>query len=55
MSDDSQKNRHFGLLLSGIVLLGALIFIFTGGELGGTQKVVHDSDLPPVAQGDTSR
>ena len=36
-------------MLGGIVALAAMVFIVTGGELGGEKKVKSDADLPPVA------
>ena len=42
-----------GLLLGGIVLLALIIFVTTGGELGGTKKVESDADLPQVSSPST--
>jgi hypothetical protein len=42
-------NGAFGLILSGIVVLGAAVFILTGGDLGGKKTVSGDQDLPPIA------
>jgi hypothetical protein len=39
----------FGLILGGIVALAAVIFIFSGGTLGGKTTVNGDADLPPIA------
>ncbi len=38
-----------GLIVGGIVALGAVIFILSGGDLGGKTTVSTDRDLPPVA------
>lgn len=42
----------FGLLLGGIVALAAVLFIVTGGELGGKKTIDSDDDLPPIATTD---
>jgi len=39
----------FGVVLSGIVALAAIVFIFSGGWLGGKTTIEGDQDLPPVA------
>jgi hypothetical protein len=39
----------FGLILGGIVAVGAMMFILSGGELGGKKTVAGDQDLPPIA------
>ena len=44
-----RDNGFFGLVVGGIVALAAMIFIFSGGELGGKKTVEGDQDLPPVA------
>jgi len=48
MDDNHGTRGLFGLIIAGIVAAGAAIFIVTGGELGGKQKVESDADLPPV-------
>ncbi|MGE0749857.1 MAG: hypothetical protein AB7K64_04630 [Variibacter sp.] len=45
---DPQNLGGLGLILGGIVLLALIIFVTTGGELGGTKKVESDADLPRV-------
>jgi hypothetical protein len=45
----NKENGTFGLVIGGIVALAAMIFIFSGGELGGKKTVEGDQDLPPVA------
>ena len=47
-----QDNGNFGLLVGGFVALAAMIFIFSGGELGGKKTVLGDQDLPPIALAD---
>jgi hypothetical protein len=42
-------NGAFGLIIGGIVALGALLFILSGGALGGKTTVLGDQDLPPIA------
>ncbi|HEU5016516.1 MAG TPA: hypothetical protein VFT69_00940 [Pseudolabrys sp.] len=39
----------FAALLGGIVALGALLFIASGGGLGGKTTINSDRDLPPIA------
>lgn len=39
----------FGLILGGIVAVAAIVFIFSGGTLGGKTTINGDQDLPPVA------
>ena len=46
---NNKDNGLFGLLVGGIVALAAVIFIISGGELGGKKTVAGDRDLPPVA------
>ena len=45
----NQDNGFFGLIVGGIVALAAIIFIMSGGNLGGKKTVEGDQDLPPVA------
>lgn len=49
----NNNNGTFGLIVGGIVAVAAVLFILTGGELGGKKTVEGDQDLPPVAE--TSR
>jgi hypothetical protein len=46
MRNDSGR---LGLILGGIVALAALLFIFSGGALGGKTTISGDNDLPPIA------
>ena len=47
-----RDSGFFGLVVGGIVALAAMIFILSGGELGGKKTVEGDQDLPPVASSD---
>ncbi|HEY1474335.1 MAG TPA: hypothetical protein VGF53_09660 [Pseudolabrys sp.] len=47
-----QDNGTFGLIVGGIVAMAAIVFIFSGGELGGKTVVNGDQDLPPIASAD---
>jgi hypothetical protein len=38
-----------GLLLGGVVAAAAVVFMLTGGQLGGVKGVNSDADLPAVA------
>jgi hypothetical protein len=42
----------FGIIVGGVVAAIAVIFILTGGELGGKKTVEGDQDLPPVTSTD---
>jgi hypothetical protein len=48
---DNKSNGALGLILGGIFAAAALVFIFTGGQLGGVKEVKTDADLPPIASG----
>jgi hypothetical protein len=49
MADNNNGNAGlFGLVLGGVAVLAAAVFILTGGELGGEKKIKGDADLPPV-------
>jgi len=43
---------YFGLIVGGIVAIAAIIFIMSGGDLGGKKTVEGDQDLPPIASTD---
>jgi len=47
-----QDNGTFGIIVGGLVALAAVIFIFSGGELGGKKTIESDDDLPPIASAD---
>lgn len=46
---NKNSNGTFGIIIGGVVAAIAVIFILTGGELGGKKTVQGDQDLPPVA------
>jgi hypothetical protein len=48
MASNQGPNLSFALLLGGVVLLALMIFLVTGGQLGGSKKVASDADLPKV-------
>ena len=48
MADPNQPKRNLIMILGAAVLLAATVFIVTGGDLGGRQKVEGDHDLPKV-------
>jgi hypothetical protein len=45
-------NGTFGIIIGGVVAAIAVIFILSGGELGGKKTVEGDQDLPPVTTTD---
>jgi hypothetical protein len=51
MADDNGNKGMLALILGGVVVLAAAVFILSGGELGGEKKVKSDADLPPVTSG----
>lgn len=46
------NHRLFGLIVGGIVVVTAAVFIFGGGDWGGKKTVDSDRDLPPLASTD---
>jgi hypothetical protein len=50
MDDNEQKPAvgKLALILAGTVLAALVVFISTGGNLGGTKTVKSDADLPKV-------
>lgn len=42
----------FSIIVGGVVAAIAVVFILTGGELGGKKTVEGDQDLPPVTTTD---
>ncbi len=40
---------NIGLILGGVLAMAAMMFILTGGQLGGVKEIKGDADLPPVA------
>jgi hypothetical protein len=49
MADNKTSTGFLGAVLGGLVAVAAMVFLITGGDLGGTKKVQSDADLPPVA------
>jgi hypothetical protein len=47
--DMTNETGKLGMVLGGIVALVAILFIFSGGSLGGKTTVEGDQDLPPIA------
>jgi hypothetical protein len=45
----NEGSGTFGIIVGGVVAAIAVIFILTGGELGGKKTVEGDQDLPPVS------
>jgi hypothetical protein len=43
------ETGKLGLVVGSIVALVALVFIFSGGSLGGKTTIEGDQDLPPIA------
>jgi hypothetical protein len=50
-----KDNGSFGLIIGGIVALAAVMFIYSGGTLGGKKIVEGDQDLPPIASSDQDK
>jgi len=48
---DKRSHGYLGALLGGLVAIAAVVFLLSGGELGGKKKVGSDQDLPPVTTG----
>lgn len=49
MADDNRLKGKIALILSGVLVAAAAVFILTGAELGGVKEVSGDADLPPVS------
>lgn len=49
MADNPPNYRGIASILGGLVALALVVFLATGGDLGGTKKVESDADLPKVA------
>jgi hypothetical protein len=53
MADNNRPEEpsrgNVGLLLGGVLAIAAMVFILTGGQLGGVKEIKSDADLPPVA------
>jgi hypothetical protein len=48
MPDNRGSHFVLGIVLGGLVLLALVLFVVTGGNLGGKQKIAGDDDLPQV-------
>ncbi len=48
----NRDNSRFGLVIGAVVAVVAVLFILTGGELGGKKTIEGDQDLPPVVETD---
>lgn len=48
MSDNKGSNSFLGVILGGLVAAAAVVFMLSGGEMGGKKTVHGDEDLPPV-------
>ncbi|HET9716794.1 MAG TPA: hypothetical protein VFP60_11475 [Pseudolabrys sp.] len=46
------SDHTFGIIVGGVVAVLALVFILSGGELGGKKTVEGDQDLPPITTTD---
>ncbi len=49
MADNPPTYRGLAALLGGLVALALVVFLVTGGSLGGAKKVSSDADLPQIA------
>jgi hypothetical protein len=47
--NDGPTGGSIGLVLGGVAAVAALVFILTGGQLGGVKQVNSDADLPAIA------
>jgi hypothetical protein len=46
---DNRSKGTIGLILGGVIVVAAAVFMLAGGELSGTKEVSSDADLPPVS------
>jgi hypothetical protein len=44
-----RQTGHFGLIVSAVVVVAAMLLVMSGGELGGKKTIDGDQDLPPLA------
>ena len=49
------NNGAFGIILGGVVAVVAVLFIASGGSLGGKKAVEGDQDLPPIATAEQTK
>jgi hypothetical protein len=46
---EDPSRGSMGVLLGGVLVVAAVVFMLTGGQLGGVKEIRSDADLPPVA------
>ena len=51
MPDNRPPNGKLGAVLGALIAIALAFFLLNGGEHMGKKTVNSDSDLPPVAQG----
>jgi hypothetical protein len=47
-----RENGTLGIIVGALVALAAILFMFSGGELGGKTVINGDDDLPPISTPD---
>lgn len=55
MAEQQPANSRLIALLGGIVAVAMLVFLTTGGDLGGVKKVESDADLPKIVSPTTPK
>jgi hypothetical protein len=53
MPDNRAPNGKLGAVLGALIAIAFAFFLLNGGEHMGKKTVNSDSDLPPVAQGES--
>jgi hypothetical protein len=53
MPDNRAPNGKLGAVLGALIAIALAFFLLNGGEHMGKKTVNSDSDLPPVAQGES--
>jgi hypothetical protein len=48
MAENRGSTGYLGVVLGGVVAVAAIVFLLSGGDLGGVKKIEGDHDLPPV-------
>ncbi len=48
-NDMNDQQGSIGIFIGALLAVAAVVFIATGGSLGGKKTVESDRDLPPVA------
>jgi hypothetical protein len=54
MADKPGFPGSFGLIVAAVVIITAMTFLLTGGDLGGRKKVEKDADLPKITSPEES-